>query len=232
MNFSQCIIPQKATDLIVLVQYIGDKEIIIFDRKGRGEIWKMKDGIFVYDRNIYSSLGSFVDRAISTKSDQGTNIMLIQTEYGTDIELHDGKNKHNIKIGSRFRLHKEGNNVKIVIMKEQEDPQVYTICISIYINRCGVKKYKLSKDIIKEAVKSVKYEEYVVTARDYHKNRLDIEAFGRVPESYRNVIMSEVWTHDSGGNPINYEYVKSIYCYCKIEGKLICGHDGFVTVWS
>lgn len=252
MKFQQYIQPDFANDMIVLVQPLNDHEIVIFDRKGRGEIWKRTNHelMFRKESNLSVMDQSCMHRVVSYTDKKGTRMILSCTDSSEELYVYNQAEDHRwefpIKIGSKFNLIQSNDKVYMVTKEEEEEEdvdKVFELHI-VWNNWRDVLFEKTevpSSDEINEKYKVQSVSDYTWhRTHDLSDSNFDLSS---IPSEHTSIISkcySPKGSTSSKGKIIveelgEYNYYKSlrtIYCYCWLGSSLICGHDGFVSIWS
>lgn len=243
MKFKQCL---KSSDMVVLVQPITDDELVIFDRKARGEIWKLSsDGFFIKQESRLSVYEEVcLHRAYNYIDENNVRLLLTYSDRSEKLYVHKIQETLNfaktINIGSKFCLIQHDNH--IYMATKQEANKIYRVRI------VWGERYDITFEKIEVPDFEFKNQYLVKSVSDYTWNKTHVLSnsnfdLSSVPDNDDRVI-SKCYIKSGSeppkgkeiiGTSSGYDYyndISSIFCYTVINDMLICGHDGFVSVWS
>lgn len=119
MKFIDLIKPEYASDMVVLVQPLDQNTIILFDRKGRGEVWeKFESDKFRQGKRLSVSEQICMHRALSYTDKNGVRLILSYTDDGKNIYVYDPDEDYGyaqtVEVGCKFQLVKRGDKLYMV----------------------------------------------------------------------------------------------------------------------
>ena len=290
LKFVQCFRPKFASDYLVLVQYLKENELVIFDRKGRGEVWETeeKEGDEETDERIQkkekkekmeTSENKFVPKNLKLSTgyerclhrayyhcvNQNETIVACTDIYAQKLYVFDPSKGYDFRalgsevdVDGKFELLKVGEQVYLIKNDEKEVFTIHTtlserIGPEVFLKKWFEEKEETEEDRNNQITffgKDVPFDEGVCSSSDLHESgatsRLseDIFDLSSIPPEHNNLVVGQFYIPQDmpfpegkvmAGKSSGYNYydgIKRISCYCTKGRLLICGHDGFVSVWE
>jgi hypothetical protein len=246
--FHAYIKPTYADDTITFIKRMSENRLVIFDRKGLGELFQIKsDGHEYVSIQELGDVGSFAPRNVFEYQDQDKQKLLIVFNDGREtIAIYKlGESYASCKtlyLRHRFFLLQSPEGALVVAHKKKQ--RLFTDVINFQwstLRNC----YNLTKEMIMQPTYA---EEWsfditnesvdVVNADDIQRSRRqlrlspDIFELDSIPKPAKEHVET-VRLIGEIGNFTNEPRLRDIESYHKTsDGMLYCGQDCFVSVWS